>query len=116
MNSEIYPNNIYPNASENNVHTPYYNDTLNDVRKNTYLGSNHIQDLLKLVVPVKANFFMTFPGSKDWPDKKFSGIIEMVGNDHVILSDPSTGNSYLLPNIYLNYIEFEEDLKKYLKK
>jgi len=38
----------------------------------------------------------------------FKGIIEQSGRDHIILSDPTTGEWYLILMIYINYIKFDE--------
>ena len=58
---------------------------------------------------------MTFPGSNEWRDKSFSGILEAAGRDHVVLHDTATGKWFLLPNIYVDYIEFDENIQKYIK-
>lgn len=75
-----------------------------------------IEDVLKRVEPIKATFYMTFTGSNEWRDKAFSGILEAAGRDHVILSEPQTGKFFLLPNIYVDYIEFDENIQKFLRK
>jgi Spore coat protein (Spore_GerQ). len=113
MNSEIYHDNVYPNNIKTEENNNYYKEAIPTPITNNHI--NYIQDLLKTVIPIKATFFMTFPGSSEWPDKKFSGIIESSSLDHIILSDPSNGNSYMLPTMYINFVEFEEDIKKYLK-
>ena len=75
----------------------------------------YIEGILKKVEPIKATVYMTFPGSKDWTDRVFSGIIEASGRDHIILSHPENGTFTLLPNIYVDFIEFDEDIKKYIR-
>ena len=42
--------------------------------------------------------------------KIFTGVVEQAGRDHLIISDPSTGKWYLILMIYLNYVEFEENI------
>ena len=59
---------------------------------------------------------MTFPGSNEWRDKVFDGVLEGAGRDHLVLSDPQTGNWLVLPNIYVDYVEFEESIENYLRK
>lgn len=51
---------------------------------------------------------MSFADAIEWKDKIFTGIIEQSGKDHIILSDPNTGNWYLLLLIYVDYIKFDE--------
>ena len=36
------------------------------------------------------------------------GIIEEAGKDHLVMSDPNTGNWQLILLIYLNFVEFDE--------
>ena len=49
---------------------------------------------------------MSFPNDKD--EKLLKGILEVVGNDFVIISEPSTGKWFFILIPYLNYAEFEE--------
>ena len=53
---------------------------------------------------------LSFPDSVEWKDKIFTGVVEQAGRDHLIISDPSTGKWYLILMIYLNYVEFEENI------
>lgn len=43
-------------------------------------------------------------------NKEASGIIEQIGKDNIILSDPKNGKWYLLPTMYINYITFDETI------
>lgn len=47
----------------------------------------------------------------DQPEQVFTGVIEAAGRDHIIISDPETGERYLLLMVYLNYVVFEEEIK-----
>ena len=47
-------------------------------------------------------------------DKVFEGIIESTGKDYILLNDVSKKEWYLLPLVFMNYIQFEENLDKYL--
>ena len=53
---------------------------------------------------------MSFADALEWKDRVFKGIIEQSGKDHIILSDPNTGNWYLLLLIYVDYIKFDENI------
>ena len=57
-----------------------------------------------------AKLYMTFYNSKSTEDIVFSGIIESAGYDHVIISDPKTGKWTMLLLMYLDYVEFEENI------
>ena len=51
-----------------------------------------------------------FADAGEWKDSVFTGIVEQSGRDHIILSDPQTGNWYLLLMIYVNFIKFDEPI------
>ena len=66
--------------------------------------------LFKKNIGKKIKIYLTFSNSKEWRDKMLSGIIENVNHDFLIVSDPSSGSWYLVPIVYINYIEFEEKI------
>ena len=47
---------------------------------------------------------------KEWQDRVFEGIIEQSGRDHIIMSNPQTGEWYLVLMIYLDFVTFEEPI------
>lgn len=71
---------------------------------------SYIENILRLNRGKQVEIYMSFADSKDWKDKIFRGIIEQSGKDHIILSDPNTGNWYLLLLIYVDYIKFDENI------
>ena len=71
---------------------------------------SYIENILRLNKGKKVKVYITFTDSAEWRDKVFDGIIEQSGRDHLILSDPKTGKWYLLQMIYLDYVEFEENI------
>ena len=58
----------------------------------------------------RVSVYQSFADSGEWKDRIFTGIIEQSGRDHIILSDPTTGNWYLLLMIYVNFIKFDEEI------
>jgi len=74
-----------------------------------------IEGILKRVPAMKIKVYMTFPGSNEWRDRIFEGLIEAAGRDHMVVSDPRTGAWYVLPNIYVDYVEFEESIQNYIR-
>ena len=76
----------------------------------------YIENVLKRTARLKASVYMTFPDSTEWRDRVFTGILEASGRDHIVLSEPTTGNWYILPLIYMDYISFDENLGNYLRK
>lgn len=71
---------------------------------------SYIENILRLNRGKKVNVYMTFPDANEWRDRIFSGIIEQSGRDHLILSDPTTGKWYLLLMIYVDFVEFDENI------
>lgn len=84
----------------------YYGN--NDIQNR--LGTKYIPDTIKSMTPVKAKIYMNFPESNEFKNKIFEGLIESANTDHIIVSKPN-GISYLLPLIYLNFIEFDENIR-----
>ena len=101
MNNSYYPNtNVYPNQT----YAPSITST------EFSLEQSYIENILRLNKGKYAKFYCSFPDSIEWKDKIFSGIVEQAGRDHLIISDPSSGKWYMILMIYLNYVEFEENI------
>ncbi len=71
---------------------------------------SYIENILRLNKGKKVSVYQSFADAGEWKDRIFTGIIEQSGKDHIILSDPSTGNWYLLLMIYVDFIKFEEKI------
>lgn len=97
----LYSGNI---TTPNQQTAPTYNNEIP-------FEQSYIENILRLNKGNKVTVYMTFPDSTEWRDKKFTGIIEQSGRDHIILSDPTTGKWELLLMIYVDYIEFDERIK-----
>ena len=69
----------------------------------TALSSSHSALILSLILSAAP-----FSDSVEWKDKKFRGIIEESGRDHILLSDPTNGKWYMILMIYVDFIEFDE--------
>ncbi len=116
MNGSYYPNPTFPNANPN----PQFNNAQNPVVPPTADGNSaampsdmeqsYIENILRMNKGKKVSVYTSFPDADVWKDKKFEGIIEETGRDHLILSDPSNGKWYLVPMIYLNFMEFDEKI------
>ncbi len=100
---------------------PMFNSDLNGVRpadtfvspsnNNLPMEQSYIENILRLNKGKKATVYVSFSDSVEWRDKKFTGIIEEAGRDHIVVSDPNTGKWYLILMIYLDYVEFDEKIK-----
>jgi len=103
MNGTYYQNPTFPTATTNN-----YQDTIVPVGTDLTMEKSYIENILRLNKGKKVKAYFAFPDSLDWKDSIFNGIVEQAGRDHLIMSNPETGKWYLLPMIYLNFIEFDE--------
>ena len=102
MNGTYYPNPTFP-TNMNNINKENIDTT-------TVLGDeqSYIENILRLNKGKKCKLFAAFPDSNDYRDRIFDGIIEQAGKDHVVLSNPTLGDWYLIPLIYVDWVEFEE--------
>lgn len=115
-NNNYYPNQMYPNNNNlpNQQAMPNYDKTgLPNAMYNSGLfpdEQSYIENILRLNRGKKARFHITVPGSVEWQDRVFDGIIEQSGKDHIIVSNPNTGEWYLILMIYLDFVTFEEPI------
>ena len=104
MNGTYYPNPTFP--SNMNNFTPDQ-----EVSTNTMpMEQSYIENILRLNKGKKAKVFCSFPDSNEFRDREFVGIIEQSGKDHLVMSSPERGDWYLIPMIYVNWVEFEEPI------
>mgnify|MGYP002869602215 CR=1 FL=1 len=86
-------------------------DLIEQSRNRVYKTINTEMVNLYWNIGKKIRLYITIPGSSEWQNKEFKGIIENVNKDHIILSDPASGEWHLIPIIYLGFITFEEKIK-----
>lgn len=109
-----YLNNIPFNNNplySNGIKTP--NQTTAPTQMSTEYIPNeqsYIENILRVNRGKKVSVYQSFADAGEWKDRIFTGIIEQSGRDHIILSDPTTGNWYLLLMIYVDFIKFEEEI------
>lgn len=114
-NSSFYPNNNYqtpvnPMGNQPTYDTSNYNNTMYQNNNSIPEEQSYIENILRLNRGKKAKFHVTVPGSIEWQDRVFEGIIEQSGKDHLIVSNPNTGEWYLILMIYLDFVTFEEPI------
>ena len=117
MNNGYYQNPVFPgvglnsNTVPNQQSVPSYEQTQTQgVLPNLTAEQSYIENILRLNKGKKARFHITVPGSSEWQDRVFDGIIEQAGRDHIIVSNPTTGEWYLILMIYLDFVTFEEPI------
>ncbi len=74
------------------------------------IEESYIENILRLNKGKLVEVFTTFENNKEWNAKVFKGVIEAAGRDHLILSDPETGDRYLIPMVYVDYVTFNEPI------
>lgn len=72
---------------------------------------SYIENILRLNKGKLVTLYATFENNKEWNAKIFKGVIEAAGRDHVILSDPQSGQRHLIPMVYVDYITFDEEIE-----
>lgn len=117
------PNNYYPNTTfpgtglsgntvPNQQSVPSYEQTQKSWNNNVPFDAeqSYIENILRMNRGKMAKFHITVPGSAEWQDRVFDGIIEQSGRDHIIVSNPNTGEWYLILMIYLDFVTFQEPI------
>ena len=114
MNGSYYQGNAFPGVGLNNNTVPNQQSVPSyETNKNNTMfdeEQSYIENILRLNAGKKAKLHVTVPGSKEWQDRVFEGIIEQYGRDHIIMSNPQTGEWYLVLMIYLDFVTFEEPI------
>lgn len=110
-------NNNYLNSNfqgtplySGNIATP--NQSMAPTNMDEYIPDeqSYIENILRVNKGKRVSVYQSFADAGEWKDRIFTGIIEQSGRDHIILSDPNTGNWYLLLMIYVNFIKFDEEI------
>lgn len=115
MNNGYYQSTMFPgqglnnNTVPNNQSVPSYEQT-QTISQTVLPEQSYIENILRLNRGKMAKFHITVPGSIEWQDRVFNGIIEQSGRDHIIVSNPTTKEWYLILMIYLDFVTFEEPI------
>lgn len=116
MNNGYYQNPVFPGVGLNNNTVPNQQSVPSYEQSQTNgnfvlpAEQSYIENILRLNRGKMARFHITVPGSAEWQDRVFNGIIEQAGRDHIIVSNPNTGEWYLILMIYLDFVTFEEPI------
>lgn len=107
LNNSSFPGNpIY----SGNMPTPNQTTAQNSMQEYIPNEQSYIENILRVNRGKKVSVYQSFADAGEWKDRIFTGIIEQSGRDHIILSDPTTGNWYLLLMIYVDFIKFDEEI------
>lgn len=108
MNGSFYQSPTFPSAVDLNNNNNYESGYSAGQQSTLDMEQSYIENILRLNKGKKVKAYVSFPDSVSWKDRIFEGIVEEAGRDHLIISNPSTGEWYLILMIYLNYVEFDE--------
>ena len=95
----------------NSANTP---NPINNFNQDYNIGTSlpmeqsYIENIVRLNKGKMVKAYVSFPDSTEWRNKIFAGRIEEAGRDHLIISNPNTGEWDLILMIYLNYVTFDE--------
>lgn len=106
MNGNFFQNPAFPNNEISDI-TPPGNISSNQVLT---MEQSLIENILRLNRGKKVKAYVSYPESSAWQNKIYEGIIEQAGRDHLIIRDVKNNLWYLIRMIYLNYVEFEENI------
>ena len=67
---------------------------------NTY--NNYVEEYLKNNIGKKIKCHVSFSDSIEWRDSEFSGILEMVGKDYIVINNDN--KKYVIWAIYIDYL------------
>lgn len=88
------------------------NDFLNQSSNRN--SGNYVDNILNYNAGKLCKLHMTFnSGTQTGESKVFTGILEAVGRDHIVISDPKTGHRFVLLMIYFDYAEFPDEINYY---
>jgi len=108
MNNNFVNQNAFPGTPLYTGGNQVPNQEIQTNFQDTQFEQSYIENILRLNRGKQVEIYASYPDSTEWRDRIFKGIIEQSGRDHIILSDPTTGEWYLILMIYINYIKFDE--------
>lgn len=74
------------------------------------LEQSYVENILRLNKGKLGTFYFTYENNNQWNAKVYRGRVEAAGRDHLILTDPQTGQRFLLLMVNFDYATFDEEL------
>ncbi|MGN1294924.1 MAG: spore coat protein GerQ [Bacilli bacterium] len=78
----------------------------------TELSGNYFAEFMEKSVGKRVSIFCSFTDSAQWHDEVFTGLLEVIGDDFVVIKDTALNKSTLIMSVYINYIEITTETKK----
>ena len=77
---------------------------------NTEKETLFAEDILNKNKGKYMKIYMSFTDSKEWCDRIFEGYLEAWGRDFILLYNKHENKRYMVWNLYIDFIEFQEPL------
>ncbi len=112
MNGSYYKTPVFINDFERDSSSPMNsaNFDISQYNKDYPMEQSYIENILRNNIGKKVRVHASFSDSNEWRDRIFSGIIEHAGRDNLIINDIDTGKNYLILMIYVDFVEFNEEI------
>ena len=92
-NYNLFRNQMTPSYINNNIEKPLFAEEILSKNKGKYM-----------------KIYMSFTDSKEWCDRIFEGYLEAWGRDFILLYDKINNKRFMVWNLYIDFIEFEEPI------
>ncbi len=66
-----------------------------------------VNTVLRNTIGRRAQLYFSYPDSDKWRDIVYDGIIELIGEDYIIITDYETRKIQVLLMLYLEWVEYE---------
>lgn len=99
-----------PRPNQNQYPTYPTPTTQTGALQSNEIEESYIENILRLNRGKFGTFHFTYSDSLEWRDRVYQGVIEAAGRDHIIISNPKDGKRYILLNVYLDWVEFNEEI------
>ena len=66
-----------------------------------------VNTVLRNTIGRRAQLYFSYPDSDKWRDTVYDGIIELIGEDYIIVTDFETRKIQVLLMLYLNWVEYD---------
>lgn len=114
MGNTPYPPQMggYPQPPNQNIMPPYPPQPMTRQEQDNSIEEFY-ESLNKLVsdnVGRLVNVHCSFTDSTKWHDKEFIGVLASSGDNYVIVYDKDNNKHYLIIGVYIDYIEFFENI------
>ena len=116
------------NSNFNNQVPPYPQPNMDyrEVEQTAVAGGNSILDMkdsensfvnavLKRAIGKEAVYYFSYPDSIKWRDMAYEGVLEMVGEDYIVIRELNTNYIHVLLMLYLEYVVFKKEYEQIKK-